>query len=97
MSFMTVLHRRYAEPNRSAFRSRTVAGALRELPMKSHDQEMNKQGGGKGSEMEHLYPHENAEDMEAKKRKLRDHRGFEKIEEEDGGNIKEEDRGAKPR
>ena len=47
--------------------------------------------------MEHLYPHENAEDMEAKKRKLRDHRGFEKIEEEDGGNIKEEDRGAKPR
>ena len=53
--------------------------------MKSHDQEMNKQGGGKGSEMEHLYPHphESAEKMKTK-RKPEDRPSMEKIEEEDG-------------
>ena len=52
--------------------------------MKSRDQEMNKQGGGKGSEMEHLYPHENAENVKAKRKPV-DRRNLEKIEEEDGG------------
>ena len=56
--------------------------------MKSRDQEMNKQGGGKGSEMEHLYPHEGAEKVD-KKRKPVDRPSTEKIEKEDGATRSE--------
>ena len=56
--------------------------------MKSRDQEMNKQGGGKGSEMEHLYPHETAEKM-GEKRKPEGRPSTEKIDKEDGATRSE--------